>query len=564
MPLAFTREETTSSLMQEIYMTGAELFVQMLKDWEVPFVATLCGHGMNGIDDACRRAGMPLIDVRNEQAAGYMAEACGRLTGRPGVCAVSSGVAHVNALTGVLNAYFDGAPMILVTGCGPTETMGMGHFQDFDQVAMAATVCKYAGMVSQANHIPMILHQAYNAAISGRPGPVHITFPMDIQATEVDSACRLGFDRRPERVPASGDSALVAKAATLMGLAERPVLVAGSGVHYADASVSLCQLANEQAIPILTPIWDRGSVPDPVKEYAGVCGAATGGAELLSQADVLIVVGAACDYRVGYLRAPGLSEGAQVIRIDADPNQLQQGCSADISIFGDPASVLEQLTSACAGLDHPSHTNWLKDATGQCDAYRQRCVDSRSLSHDGTHALDIVESVASVLSDDTIIIVDGGNIGQWCHQALFDRYPGHWLTCGASGVVGYGLPAAMAARALYSDRPIILISGDGSITFTIAELETATRQHLGFTIILADDEAWGITLTGHLQAYGEGITSELGTVRFDRVAEGFGAEACRADDAQSIGPLLKRSLSNTSTPTLIHVPVVRSNPGDWR
>ncbi len=543
-------------------MNGADLFVAILKEWEVPFVATLCGHGMNDIDAACRRAGMPLVDVRNEQAAAYMAETLGRFTGRPGVCAVSSGVAHANALTGVLNARFDGAPMLLVTGCGPTETIGMGHFQDFDQVGMAAPVCKYAEMIRHVDQIPRILHKAYNLSINGRPGPVHISFPTDVQTDSAASVSRSGLAARPERAVSQGDQRLVERAAALIALANRPLLIAGSGIHYADGSPALMEFASEQSIPVVTPIWDRGSTPKSTAEYAGVCGAATGGPDLISQSDLVIVAGAACDYRVGYLSPPTVNTRTPIIRIDADPEQLSQGITPDVAIAGDLAIVLEQLSLACGRLDHPKPEAWRDEAVAQRKSHRQACIDSRPRNSTEAHALDIVAAVEAVLTEDTVIIVDGGNIGQWCHQVLFDRYPGHWMTCGASGVVGYGLPAAMTARLLYPDRPIILISGDGSITFTIAELESAARQNLGFTVLLADDEAWGITLTGHMQTYGEGITSELGTVRFDKVAEGFGAESFRVDDATDIESLLRDSLSATDQPTMIHIPIARSNPAD--
>ena len=141
-------------------MKGIQLLVRELQRRGVPFIATLCGHGLNDLDQACEEAGLPLIDVRNEQAAGYMAEVTGRLSRRVGVCAVSSGVAHANAMTGVVNAYFDGAPMLLITGSASTETMGMGHFQDLDQVALAAPVCKYARVIDRAERIPEFFHQA--------------------------------------------------------------------------------------------------------------------------------------------------------------------------------------------------------------------------------------------------------------------------------------------------------------------------------------------------------------------------------------------------------------------
>lgn len=541
-------------------MTGIELFIGTLQEWGAPFIATLCGHGLNPLDEACERAGLRLVDVRNEQAAGYMAEAYGRLTGRVGVCASSSGVAHANALTGVVNAHFDGAPMMLVTGCGPTATMGRGHFQDFDQVGMAAPVCKYARMIDRPERIPQMLHEAWTAALNGRPGPVHITLPTDVQEANVDPECVVRPVAPPRRFAAAGDPARIEEAAKLLAAAARPVLIAGSGVHYAQGADVLARFAQARAIPILTPIWDRGPVSRPIGEYMGVIGAASGGPELLPEADVVVMAGAACDYRVGYLQPPAVAADARIIRIDADAEQLQRGAGAHVPVLGDPRLALEQLAEACAG--HKPHTAWLQEAQQRRQAFRQRCFDARKRAGAGIHALDLLGAVQATLTDDAILIIDGGNIGQWAHQALCDRYPGHWLTCGASGVVGCGLPAAMAARLAYPDRPVILLSGDGALTFTIAEFETATRQKLGFVTLLADDQAWGITLTGHERAFGHGITSELGPIRFDQVAEGFGARGVRIDRAEEIEPALRRGLEDKDRPTLIHVPVVRSSPAD--
>ena len=543
-------------------MTGIELFVDTLKQWGVPFVATLCGHGLNPLDEACHKAGLRLIDVRNEQAAGYMAEAYGRFTGMIGVCAVSSGVAHANAMTGVLNAYFDGAPMLLVTGCGSTDTIGMGHFQDVDQVALAAPVCKYAALIDRPDRIARLMHSAYVAAMTGRPGPVHLTFPQDVQTAEINPGGISYSIGRPARSAASGDPVLITETARMIHDAERPLIIVGSGVYYAQGETALVELVKKQAIPVVIPIWDRGSIPRPIDEYMGTVGAATGGPDLLSKADLIVMVGADCDYRVGYLQPPTVSDDAYLIRIGADGEQLHRGTGAGITIHGDPRLVLEQLAAECACKASQSHTDWLQEAIEYRRTYRQQCIDARAHALAGMHALDIIQAVQSVLTDDTVVIIDGGNIGQWCHQALCDRYPGHWLTCGASGVVGYGLPAAMTARLLYPDRPIILISGDGALTFTIAEFETASRQELGFVVLLADDQAWGITLTGHMQSYGQGITAELGPIRFDQVAQGFGAEGVRINTADEIEPALRHGLSMPHRPTLIHVPVVRSNPSD--
>src|SRR5262249_49940308 len=161
-------------------MTGADLLVRLLKAQDVPFVSTLCGNGLDPILAACKRQGLRLADVRNEQAAGYMADAAGRLTRRVGVCTSSSGVAHINALTGVVNAYFDGSPLLLITGASESRTAGMGNFQDLDHVALARPVCKLARRVDRPERIGLAVHEAFATARGGRPGPVHLAVPGDV------------------------------------------------------------------------------------------------------------------------------------------------------------------------------------------------------------------------------------------------------------------------------------------------------------------------------------------------------------------------------------------------
>src|SRR6516164_45131 len=169
-------------------MTGADLLVSQLKAHDVPFVPTLCGNGLDPFYVACKRHGLRLVDVRNEQAAGYMADAVGRLTRRVGVCTSSSGVAHLNALTGVVNAYFDGSPMLLITGASESRTSGMGNFQDLDHVALARPVCKLAQRVDRPERIALAVHEAFAAARSGRPGPVHLNIPGDVLSAPVDES----------------------------------------------------------------------------------------------------------------------------------------------------------------------------------------------------------------------------------------------------------------------------------------------------------------------------------------------------------------------------------------
>ncbi|MBI3921866.1 MAG: thiamine pyrophosphate-binding protein [Armatimonadetes bacterium] len=541
-------------------MTGVELFASELKSRGVQWISTLCGHGLNPLYAACRDAGIRLVDTRNEQAAAYMAECWGRLSRTVGVCAVSSGVAHANAMTGVVSAHFDGAPMLLITGAGAFRTTGMGHFQDLDQVALSKPVCKYAKVIDVPERIPQFVHEAFAAALGGRPGPVHLTFPLDIQEAIVNDPLISGnlIDDSVTRA-SELDEGLLSEVIALLQQSERPLIIAGSGAYYSGAEKALADFAASLSLPILVPIWDRGTVPDPIPQFMGVLGAASGGPKLLPEADLVIMIGAAFDYRVGYLQPPAVSSDCRILRLDSDATRLHAGVPADVPIQADPRRALEQLTRAVTDCGLSPFTAWLAEAQQRREDYRQSMMAS-ARRDSGLHALDILAALREALSEEAIVVVDGGNIGQWFHQVYCDRYPGSYLTCGASAVVGFGIAGAFASKVGHPDRPVVLLSGDGSITFTIAELECAARQNVPFVVLLADDESWGIAELGHIKELGRAISSTLGPVRFDLVAQGFGCHGVRISHAREIAPALSEGL-RSDKPTLIHVPIVGGIPG---
>lgn len=544
-------------------MTAADILVEELQARGVQFIATLNGHGLDPFYLACRRAGMRVIDVRNEQAAGYMAEVAGRLSRSVGVCAVSGAVAHASALTGVLNAWFDGAPMLLITGITPLARLGAADFQDFNPVPMAVPITKYARMVDVPERMAQLVHEAFAAATTGRPGPVHLALPLDVAAAEVEPSRLVRSAVRSGQVRHTGAAApeQIEEAARLIQHAQRPLLIAGSGVYYSHGEQALARLVTQQQIPTVVPIWDRGSIVEPLEALVGVIGAASGEARLLADADLVIMAGAELDYRVGHLLPPAVRDDAVVIRIHADEACLRRGREAQPSIQAAPAVALAQLAEACRRLNCPPTSQWLLEARRRRDAYRQQCLAAAGRQPPGTNGRDVVLAIKEVLTPETILLVDGGNIGQWFHQLLVDRYPGHWVTCGASGVIGLGLPGAMAARALYPDRPVVLLSGDGSFTFTVAELECAARQGLGFVAVVADDQQWGISVTSQRKRSGQALYSMLGPTRLDRVAEGFGCRGLRVERKEELVPALRAALGE-DRPTVIHVPIVPGSPAD--
>jgi acetolactate synthase-1/2/3 large subunit len=253
---------------------------------------------------------------------------------------------------------------------------------------------------------------------------------------------------------------------------------------------------------------------------------------LLADADCIVMAGAECDYRVGYLEPPAIRPDARVVRVPG----------------GWPA------------IDATGEwRNWLVECVRRRDEFRAEVV-RRAEAQEGMRALHVIRAIESVFDLDPVLLIDGGSIGQWAHQLLCsNRYPGDWLTCGRSGVVGWGLGGALGARLAFPKCPVILLSGDGAFTFNVADIESAARQNLPFVAIVADDQGWGITRIGHVRQFGEPIASSLGPIAFDRLACALGAHGVSAADPESVARELRAALGRAGV-TVIHVPIAGGNP----
>ena len=492
---------------------AVEWLVDGLRQRGVEWISALCGHGLDPLFDACHRGGIRIVDVRNEQTAGYIADYWGRLTRRPGVCASSSGVAVANLLTGAMNAWFDGAPMLAISGSADLPTLGSGSFQDSPHVDLAAPVTNLSRRLDDPARVLELLAQAWPTR-----GPAHIMLPMDVQRAQVDETDLVAAPNQSPPPPATEPLDLVG--------VERPLIIAGSGVYYAGEGEALVNCAERLRIPVQTPIWDRGVFNHDSEVFCGVVGSAAGGPDLIDRADLLILAGVETDYRIGYLK-----QAKRHVR-------MLRGWE---SLTGGP------------------WTGWCGEARAARDAYTAK-IDAAGRGHLATHAVDIVDAIRQTLPADGVLAIDGGSIGQWAHQLLCDRrYPSHWLTCGRSGVVGYGLAGAMAARLAHPDRAVVLLSGDGAFTFTVAEIECAVRQKLPFVAIVADDRCWGITHAGHLRQFGHGIGTQLGEIRFDDLARSMGARGERIESAARVGPAIREGIKSGQV-TVLHVPIVGGNP----
>ena len=508
--------------------TAADWFIEGLRERGVTWMSTLCGHGLDPLFHAAQQAGLRLVDTRNEQTASYAAEAAGRLTRRPGVCAVSSGVAVANAMSGLLNAWFDSAPMLLISGAADVARLGQGAFQDLDQPGLTRPVTQWSATIDSPARTLELLDEAWARA---QAGPVHLMFPLDVQRAEVGEA-ELTKPQAPESVLRTA-AAQVRPLAEALLKAQRPLILAGTEVHRWHEGPDLLAFAQTFHIPVQTPIWDRGFVNQDSPAFLGVAGAATGGPDLLSAADCVISACERSDYRTNYVEP-----AFRMIR------------------------GWRQLKDAMIDRGALAYDAWLGEARRMQNAHleRVRQIAQNQLVGSRTHATHIIEALEQWLPEDAVLIIDGGSIGQWAHQLLTaQRYPGHWLTCGRSGVVGYGVGAAMAARLAFPERAVVLLSGDGAFTFNATDLESAQRQGLHFTAIVADDQCWGITHSGHLRQFGQGIATQLGAIQFDLLARALNCAGHRVDYPRDVAPRLHDALASRQV-TVLHVPITGGNP----
>ena len=428
---------------------------------------------------------------------------------------------------------------------------------------MAAPVCKRASFVGTAANIKTETDLAIAAAVSGRPGPVHLTIPEDVLSAPVDQKKMGKRSRQPAEVVQSspGDPALVRDAVELLAGAKRPLMVVGSGAFYAKAGRALERFAKQTNIPIISQLWDRCCVEKVMPQYIGVSTEELNESfPLVAKSDVVLVLGTRVDYRLGYGKPPVFSPNVRFVRVDYDPNEIDHTIQPEVGIVGDVRSVLEQMLEEAKRLKKWANEAWL----ARMRKPRDRSIQMwENMGHENTHPLPgfrICLEIKKFLKGDTTFLLDGGNIGRWAHTLLYTRHPSHWATCGISGVIGWGLPGAMVSNLIRPGKPVLLLSGDGSAGFTITEIETALRFGTPYVAVIAHDSAWGIVVDG--QPKGRQVASHLGEIRFDKVAEALGARGVFIEHPSQLEPAIAEGLK-LDTVTVIHVPTMQVGIRKW-
>jgi acetolactate synthase-1/2/3 large subunit len=519
--------------------TGAQLLVRMLKAEGVRHLFTLSGLHIAPIYAACIEEGISIVDTRHEQAAAHAADATARLTRGVGVCAVTAGPGVTDALTGVANAHAANSPVLLLGGAAPSFNAGKGSLQEMEQVDLFTRITKWSDRIPAPDRVPTYLAKAFRTMLSGRPGPVFLEVPWDVLSNGADeSEAPLPASYRT-RARQPGDPAFVERAAEVFAASARPVIVAGSSIHWDDAAAQLAAFAERLGAPVYLNGAGRGCLPAEHPHFFSHTRK-----DALAEADAVAIIGTPLDFRLGY--GAGIGEAAKIVQIDSDAAEIGRNRAVDIGIVGDSRSVLGQLAAALSR--RKGSDAWLRQLRQREQEKAARQVEYERSDQVPIHHFRLAKELDTVAraAGDSMFVADGGNWVAIAAKVIALRKPGRWLDPGPLGCLGVGAPFAIAAKLLHPDRPMFIIQGDGSFGFNGMDFDTALRFRLPMVVVVGNDAAWGQIRLPQVQLFGpeRSPATQLAPTRYDKVIEALGGYGEQVTEPAQIRPALERAVAS--------------------
>ncbi|MEC9392840.1 MAG: acetolactate synthase 3 large subunit [Pseudomonadota bacterium] len=529
-------------------LTGAEVILRALKDHSVDHIFGYPGGAVLPLyDELFKSNDAPKhILVRHEQGAAHAAEGYARSTGKPGVLLVTSGPGATNAVTGLTDAMMDSIPLVCISGQVPTHLIGTDAFQEADTVGITRACTKHNWLVKDPNDLAKVIHEAFHVATSGRPGPVVVDIPKDIQFADAKYYPPIEFKNENYKPQLKPDMRFIDEAIELMANSKKPVFYTGGGVINSgpEASHLLKELALLTGFPVTSTLMGLGAFPSEESNWLGMLGMhGTYEANLaMNECDLLINIGSRFDDRVTG-RLDAFSPNSKKIHVDIDPSSINKTVPIDVPILGDCAYALEGLLLKWKSKGHKVNLdNWYK----KINDWRKKDSLSYKNSSDSIKPQFAIERLYELTKEkDTFITTEVGQHQMWAAQYYKFNKPNRWMTSGGLGTMGYGLPAAIGVQAAHPESLVIDIAGEASVLMNMQEMSTAVQHKLPIKIFIINNQYMGMVRQWqellHGGRYSHSYTESLPD--FVKLAEAYGCLGVRASSPEELDKKIEEMLN---------------------
>jgi acetolactate synthase I/II/III large subunit len=518
---------------------GGRIVAKVLKSRGVEQLFTLSGGHLFSIYDGCKEEGIGIVDVRHEQTATFAAEGVAKATRGVGVAALTAGPGVTNGLSAIAGAQANNSPLCVLGGRAPEMRWGSGSLQEIDHLPFVSPLVKSAETAKEPGRIAAMTAVALDLALEAPGGPTFVDYPLDVVFSEAE----VGIPPLPGAAP-SEPPAGVEEAAALLAAAERPAIMAGSGLYWGHAEAELRALAESLGIPVFLNGLGRGCLPaDHELAFSRARGTA------LKGADVALVIGVPMDFRLGF--GGSFGEETKVVRLDVAPNALTANRLPDLDLVGDVRASLAAIREVAGGERRSGR--WLEELRA-VEAERQAAEqeelnDSRS----PLHPVRVYRELAEVLERDAIVVGDGGDFVSYAGRFVDTYEPGCWMDPGPFGCLGAGPGQAIGAKVTHPDRQVCLLLGDGAFGFAGIEFDTMARHGLGVVGVMGNNGIWALEHHPMKFLYGYSVAAQLRPeTRYDQMVESLGCDGILVRGPSELRPALERAFES-GRPTLVNV-----------
>ena len=548
-------------------MTGGQALAEMLKVAGIGPIFGMGGFQLLPFYEACRVLGLRHVLINDERCGAFAADAYAKVTNRPGCVDSTLGPGATNLVTGLVESLNAGLPLIAIAGDANREHAWKNMTQETRQVDLLRPVVKDVLRIEVIKRVPEFVRRAFAVATSGRPGPVLIDVPEDIAHAEHDfDEADFWIDEDTTQIQARRfrpDPAAIERAAALLATAERPLILAGGGVHISDASAALQALAEAHGIPVAHTMSGKGAIACSHALSAGLFGRydriANG---LIEQSDCLLVVGCKLG-EIATKRFQLIPAGKTLIHIEIDPAEIGRTTRAHVALVGDARLALQDLSLALgdgrAAVDR--RAGWLAEVPRRMAAWKSSARERLESTESPINVGRIFGELNKLLPEDGVLVADGGFAAHW-GGLMFDtkRAGRHFVPDRGFASIGYGVPGGIGAQlGVGPRRRVVSVTGDGGFNMSLGDLETARRIGANFVAIVFNNAASGYVKALQHAVYGAGNyqSSDLSDLNYAEIAKGFGCHGIRVSDPEKLGAAIRDGLANTSTPTVIDAVVTR-------